>query len=93
MILSKSPSQTLLFVVFLPVLQQLENNIIYPRVVGGSIGLPGIWVIISIIIVGGFFGIVGVFLSVPIEATIYKTITDDVREYEKHHPLNNEVKI
>ncbi len=82
MVLSKSPTQAMLFLVFLLVLQQLENNLIYPRVVGGSVGLPGIWVVISILIAGGFFGLVGVFLSVPIAATIYKIITDDVRAYE-----------
>ncbi len=86
MILSKNTTQAMLFIVFLLVLQQIEDNLIYPRVVGGSVGLPSIWVIISIVIAAGLFGIIGIFLSVPIAATIYKIITEDVRNFEKYHP-------
>ena len=78
MILTVSPIKALLFIVFIVVLQQLENNLIYPRVVGSSIGLPGIWVFAAITIGGGLGGIVGMLLSVPVAASFYKIFSDNV---------------
>lgn len=78
MILTISPLKALLFLIFITILQQLENNLIYPKVVGSSIGLPGIWVFAAITIGGGLGGIVGMLLSVPVAATIYKLFTDKV---------------
>lgn len=69
-----SPIQGVLFVVYIIVLQQIESNLIYPRVVGGSIGLPGILVLAAITVGGGFAGIIGMLLSVPIAATIYQLV-------------------
>ncbi|MFD1483783.1 AI-2E family transporter [Lacticaseibacillus baoqingensis] len=69
-----SPMQAVLFVVFLICLQQLEGNLIYPRVVGGSIGLPGIIVLAAITIGSGLGGIIGMLLGVPIAATAYRLI-------------------
>jgi len=69
-----SPLQGVLFVVYIIVLQQLESNLIYPRVVGGSIGLPGILVLVAITVGGGLAGIVGMLIGVPIMATIYQLI-------------------
>ncbi len=80
MILTVSPIKALLFLVFISILQQLENNLIYPRVVGSSIGLPGIWVFAAITIGGGLGGIVGMLLSVPIAASIYKLFVNKVNE-------------
>ena len=60
-----SPIKALVFLVFLVVLQQIEGNVIYPKVVGTSIGLPGIWVLAAVTIGGGVGGLVGVLLSVP----------------------------
>ena len=68
------PAKALLFIVFIIVLQQLEGNLIYPRVVGNSIGLPGIWVLAAITVGGGLMGIAGVLLGVPVAATIYKLL-------------------
>lgn len=79
MILTVSPLQALLFLVFLVVLQQLEGNIIYPRVVGSSVGLPGMWVLAAVTIGGGISGVGGMLLSVPLAATAYKLIKEDVR--------------
>ena len=62
---------SLWFLVFLVVLQQLENNLVYPRVVGKSVGLPGIWVLAAVTIGGGAFGILGMLLGVPTCAVIY----------------------
>ena len=67
------------FVIFLVILQQLEGNIIYPRVVGHSVGLPGIWVFASVIVGGGLFGITGILFGVPVAATIYKLIQNNIR--------------
>lgn len=68
------PVQALLFIVFIVVLQQIEGNLIYPKVVGNSIGLPGIWVLAAITVGGGLMGIAGVLLGVPVAATIYKLL-------------------
>ena len=64
--------QAIWFVIFIIVVQQVEGNIIYPRVVGGSVGLPGIWVLFSVTVSGAFFGLAGMLLSVPIFALCYK---------------------
>lgn len=66
-----SPISALCFIVFLIILQQLENNIIYPKVVGNSIGLPGLWVLFAIIVFGKLFGIIGVLLGIPTFSVIY----------------------
>ena len=78
MILTVSPVKALVFLIFILVLQQIEGNIIYPRVVGSSIGLPGIWVLAAITIGGGMAGVIGMLIGVPIAATVYKIIRDDV---------------
>lgn len=65
------PMKALWFVIFVIVLQQLESNLIYPKVVGDSIGLPGIWVLFSIIVGGNLFNFMGVLLGVPVFAVIY----------------------
>lgn len=74
LILVVSPTKAVMFLVFVVVLQQLENNLIYPRVVGTSIGLPGIWVLAAITLGGGVGGVAGMLVSVPLTATIYKLI-------------------
>lgn len=80
LILMVNPMQALWFLVYILVLQQLENNLIYPRVVGTSIGLPGVWVLVSVVIGGGLGGIVGMILGVPITATVYKLMQAATRE-------------
>lgn len=84
MILTVSPLKALLFILFIIVLQQLEGNLIYPRVVGSSIGLPGMWVLAAVTIGGGLMGIPGMLLGVPLAATVYKLLAKDVR-----HRLKN----
>ena len=80
MILTVSPVKALLFLVYIVVLQQLEGNLIYPRVVGSSMGLPGIWVLAAVTVGGGVMGIVGMLLGVPLAATEYRIVRQDVRE-------------
>jgi len=72
--------QAVLFLVFIVVLQQLEGNIIYPKVVGSSIGLPGIWVFAAVILGGGLMGITGILFGVPLIATIYKLLAKSVNK-------------
>lgn len=84
MILTVSPIQAVQFLVFVLVLQQLEGNLIYPRVVGKSIGLPGIWVLTAITIGGGVLGISGMLLAVPLFAAAYRLIKEDV---ERRNPV------
>lgn len=83
MIFTESPLQALGFLVFIIVLQQLEGNLIYPKTVGSSIGLPGIWVIAAVTIGGGLAGIPGMLVGVPLAAAVYQLISDDVRRAEK----------
>ena len=78
MILTVNPIQAIIFVGFLLILQQLEGNLIYPRVVGSSMGLPGIWVLAAGTVGGGIMGIGGMLLGVPLAAAIYRMIRDDV---------------
>lgn len=59
------------FVVMFLILQQIENNMIYPRVVGHSIGMPGMWVLVAVIIGGEIFGVAGMFLMIPMTSVIY----------------------
>ena len=74
MICTVNPLQAVLFIVFLLVLQQLEGNLIYPKVVGASIGLPGIFVLAAITIGGGISGIPGMLLGVPLTASVYQLL-------------------
>lgn len=78
MVFTVNPLQSVLFVAFLVVLQQLEGNLIYPKVVGSSIGLPGIWVLAAVTIGGGVMGIGGMLLGVPLAAAVYKLTGNDV---------------
>ena len=73
-----SPVRALVFLIFLSILQQIEGNVIYPRVVGTSIGLPGIWVLTAVTVGGGLFGLLGVLLSVPVASVLYALLRRDV---------------
>lgn len=79
MIFTVSPFQALMFLIFLVVLQQIEGNVIYPRVVGNSIGLPGIWVLAAVTIGGGVMGVGGMLLGVPLAAAAYQLLRRDVK--------------
>ncbi len=76
------PMEAVIFLVFLLILQQLEGNLIYPKVVGSSLGLPGLWVVFAVIIGGGLFGIMGSLLSVPLVSVLYALLKMDVARRE-----------
>ena len=82
MIMTVSPVKALFFLVFIIILQQIEGNLIYPKVVGDSIGLPAVWVLAAITIGGGVLGIVGMLIGVPIFAAIYRIIKEDIVKRE-----------
>lgn len=82
MILTVSPVQSLLFLIFIVVLQQIEGNLIYPKVVGGSLGLPALWVLAAVTIGGGVMGIPGMLLGVPVSAALYRLIKQDILKKE-----------
>lgn len=83
MILTVSPMKAVLFLVFIVVLQQLEGNLIYPKVVGTSIGLPGIWVLAAVTIGGSLFGVSGMLIGVPTAAAVYRILRNDMNRREK----------
>lgn len=82
MIFTVSPIKAAAFLVFIVILQQLEGNLIYPKVVGTSIGLPGVWVLAAVTIGGGIFGIPGMLIGVPLTASVYQLIKRDMNKEE-----------
>ncbi len=74
-----SPIKALTFLIFLLILQQVEGNLIYPRVVGKSVGLPGLWVLAAVTIGGGAFGVLGMLLGVPVCSVVYVLVQDFIR--------------
>lgn len=83
LIMTHSVTLALLFVAYVVILQQFEGNLIYPYVVGGSTGLPVVWVIFAITIGSALGGILGMLVSVPIAATLYQIVKDNVVTREK----------
>lgn len=78
MIFTVSPIQAVIFIVYLVALQQLEGNIVYPRVVGSSIGLPGVWVLAAVTVGGGVMGVGGMLLGVPLAAAVYQLLKNEM---------------
>jgi predicted PurR-regulated permease PerM len=76
------PMQAVWFLVFLLILQQLEGNLIYPRVVGTSLGLPGIWVLAAVTVGGSLMGFVGLIAFVPITAVLYTLLKGNLHRRE-----------
>ncbi|MGT2947855.1 AI-2E family transporter [Streptococcus devriesei] len=85
LIMTQSFSQAIIFLIFIVLLQQFEGNVIYPRVVGGSIGLPSMWVLLAITLGGALAGIVGMLVAVPILASLYQIIKDHVYQKQAHN--------
>lgn len=89
LILSQNVLSSIWFMVYFQVLSQLEDNLIYPRVVGKSVGLPGLWVMLSIFILGDMFGIVGMITAVPLTAFFYTLFANWI----KHTLKKREIKV
>jgi predicted PurR-regulated permease PerM len=77
-ILMVSPAKALWFILFIIVLQQFEGNVIYPRVMGNSVGLPAMWVLFAVTVGGSTFGIVGMLLAVPVTSIVYTLLKEAV---------------
>ena len=80
LILVSNPLQALWYVVMFVILQGIENNIIYPRVVGKSVGLSGMWVLVAVAIGGELMGIVGMFLMVPVASVLYVLMQEAIHK-------------
>ncbi|MBO5177195.1 MAG: AI-2E family transporter [Lachnospiraceae bacterium] len=78
LILMVSPVKALIFIIMFLVLQQLEGNLIYPRVVGNSVGLPAIWVLVAVSVGGSMFGVVGMLVFIPLMSTLYALLKENV---------------
>ena len=78
LIFTVSPIKALTFVIFLVILQQIEGNFIYPKVVGSSVGLPAMWTLFAITIGGALMGLIGMMLFVPLCAIVYFLFTEIV---------------
>ena len=80
LIATQSITKAIFFVIYLIILQQFEGNLIYPRVVGNSSGLPGMWVLLAITVGGSLWGVLGMLIAVPLSASIYQIIKDHVHK-------------
>lgn len=80
LILVSNPIQAIWFVVLFLVLQMIENNLIYPRVVGNSIGLNGMWVLVAIAFGGELMGVAGMFIMIPIASVLYTMLSEFVNK-------------
>ena len=92
LIMMVSPVKAILFVVFIIVLQQIEGNLIYPRVVGKSIGLPGMWVLLSVTVGGSIGGILGMLIATPLCSLLYALFTKVVNDRLKSNKIVTKVK-
>lgn len=80
LLLFVNPMNAIIFTIFGICLQQFESNIIYPRVVGSSVGLSGLWTLMAVSIGGGLFGIIGMVLGLPTFAVIYKLLSEEINK-------------
>lgn len=85
-----NPTTALWFILFIVVLQQVEGNLIYPRVVGNSIGLPGIWVLLAVTVGGSSFGIMGMLIGIPISSIVYCILRSEVSKRLKKRNISHE---
>ena len=93
MIFTVDYMQAFIFIIFLVILQQLEGDLIYPRVVGSTIGLPSIWVLFAVTVGGSLWGITGVLLGVPIVSVIYSLVKIQVKNREKRLKVKENVEV
>ncbi len=90
-ILVDTPSKALWFVIMFLIIQQLEGNLIYPKVVGNSVGLPSLWVLVAVTLGSSMFGVVGMLMFIPLFSTAYTLIREDVNK--RIQSKNNTIKV
>lgn len=83
MILTIDPVKAIIFVIYIVILQQIEGNLIYPKVMGSRVNLPGMWILAAVTVGGGIAGPVGMLLSVPLASTAYVLVREATAEREK----------
>lgn len=94
LILLESPVKAFWFVIFIIILQQLEGNLIYPRVVGKSVGLPGIWVLVAVTVGGSAFGVGGMLFAVPVVTVMYVIFKEYISKlYNEKDIHRNQLKL
>lgn len=91
-ILFVSPTKALVFLILVFIIQQLDGNIIGPKILGDSIGISAFWILFAILVAGKFFGIVGMIIGVPLFAIIYSIIKEEVEEKLKNKKLPTDTK-
>ena len=90
LILFESPTKALIFLILIFLIQQLDGNVIGPKILGNSIGISAFWILFAILVAGEIFGLVGMVIGVPLFAVIYSIIKENV-EYklrEKNLPTD-----
>lgn len=95
LIMVDDPVKAIWFLILFIILQQIEGNLIYPHVVGNSVGLPSIWVLAAVTIGGSLMGIIGMLIFIPIVSTIYALLREDVNrrnQKQKETSLKADIK-
>lgn len=87
-LLMVNPIKAVWFVVFIIIIQQIDSNLIYPKVVGNSIGLPALWVLFAITVGGGLWGILGMIVGVPLVSILYAVMRQKVHEEEENERIS-----
>ena len=80
LIMVDSPMKAVAFIILFLILQQIEGNLIYPHVVGNSVGLPSIWVLVAVTVGGSLMGVVGMLIFIPLLSTFYTLLREDVNK-------------
>lgn len=88
LIMMTSPLKALIFIAIFLILQQIEGNLIYPHVVGNSVGLPGMWVLVAVTIGGNLFGIMGMLTFIPISSVCYALLRTFVNNKVEEKNIN-----
>ena len=91
-ILFVSPTKALIFLILIFIIQQIDGNIIGPKILGDSIGISAFWILFAILVAGEFMGLVGMIIGVPVFAIIYSVIKEDVEYKLKNKDLPTETK-
>lgn len=90
-ILVDSPIKAVWFVIMFLIIQQLEGNLIYPKVVGNSVGLPSLWVLVAVTLGSSMFGVIGMLMFIPLFSTAYTLIREDVNKRNRRNTVKIEL--
>ncbi len=90
-ILTVDPIRVIFFAIFILVLQQVDGNVFKPKIFGNKIGLPSVWVLLSIVVLGGLFGVFGMLIGVPVFGVLYALFRDSVRRKTMEKSKNQQL--